>query len=118
MSRDKLIIAGVLVLGLLGVLVFQHVKKDEALGHTAMISSADFPTVSAPDDIDKMSITNGDKGEVVLQKVPDPKGEATDAGPATMWVMTKPVSAPGQSAGRQGHPRQPQGREGRVADQP
>ena len=53
-----------------------------------------MPTVSAPDDIDKISITNGDKGEVVLEKVPDPKGEATDAGPPTMWVLTKPVSAP------------------------
>jgi hypothetical protein len=93
MSRDKLIIAGVLVLGLLGVLVFQQVKKDEALGHPAM-TSTDFPTVSAPDDIDKLSITNGDKGEVVLQRVPDPKGEATDAGPATMWMLSKPVSAP------------------------
>ncbi len=93
MTRDKLIIAGILVLGLLGVLVFQQVKKDEALGHTAM-TSTDFPTVSAPDDVDKLSITNGEKGEVVLQRVPDPKGEATDAGPATMWVLTKPVNAP------------------------
>ncbi|MGH7434227.1 MAG: DUF4340 domain-containing protein [Polyangiaceae bacterium] len=93
MSRDKLILAGVIVLGLLGVMVFQQAKKDEALGRPAM-TATDFPTVSAPDDIDKLSITNGDKGEVVLQKVPDPKGEATDAGPATMWVMTKPVNAP------------------------
>jgi Domain of unknown function (DUF4340) len=26
--------------------------------------------------------------------VPDPKGAATDGGPATMWVLTKPVKAP------------------------
>jgi hypothetical protein len=93
MSRDKLILVGVVVLGLLGVLVYQQAKKDDAIGRPT-VTSTDFPSVSAPDDIDKISITNGDKGEVVLEKVPDPKGEATDAGPATMWVMTKPVSAP------------------------
>jgi hypothetical protein len=93
MSRDKLLLVGVVVLGLLGALVYQQAKKDEALGRPSA-TAADLPTVSAPDDIDKISITNGDKGEVVVEKVPDPKGEATDAGPPTMWVLTKPVSAP------------------------
>jgi hypothetical protein len=93
MSRDKLILVGVVVLGILGALVYQQAKKDEAIGRPTA-TAADLPTVSAPDDVDKISIANGDKGEVVLQKVPDPRGEATDAGPATMWVLTKPVSAP------------------------
>ena len=93
MSRDKLLLVGVVVLGLLGALVYKQAKRDEALGRPSA-AAADLPTVSAPDDIDKISITNGDKGEVVLEKVPDPKGEATDAGPPTMWVLTKPVSAP------------------------
>ena len=93
MSRDKLILVGVVVLGILGALVYQQSKKDEAIGRPA-VTATDFPTVSAPDDVDKISITNGDKGEVVLEKVPDPKGEPTDAGAATMWVLSKPVSAP------------------------
>ncbi len=93
MSRDKLILAGVVVLGLLGVLVYQQAKKDEAIGRPSA-AATELPTVSAPDDIDKISITNGDKGEVVVEKVPDPKGEATDAGPAMLWMMTKPVKAP------------------------
>ncbi len=93
MSRDKLILAGVVVLGLLGVLVYQQAKKDEALGRPTA-TATEFPTVSAPDDIDKISITNGDKGEVVVEKVPDPKGEATDGGPAMQWVLTKPLKAP------------------------
>jgi len=93
MSRDKLIIFGVVLLGLLGVLVYKQAKKDEALG-APMASAKDFPTVSAPADIDKLSIANGDKGEVVLDRVPDPKAAATDGGVETMWVVSKPVSAP------------------------
>jgi hypothetical protein len=94
MSRDKLIVFGVVLLGLLGVLVYQQAKKDESLGAPPMASAKDFPTVSAPADIDKLSITNGDKAEVVLDRVPDPKGATTDAGAATKWVLSKPVSAP------------------------
>jgi hypothetical protein len=93
MSREKLIVLGVVVLGLLGVLVYQQVKKDEAIGRPAAVAT-ELPTVSAPEDIDKVSVTNGDKGEVIVEKVPDPKGEPTDAGPAMLWVMTKPVKAP------------------------
>ena len=65
MSRDKLILVGVVVLGLLGALVYQQSKKDDALGRPTA-TAADLPSVSAPDDIDKISITIGDKGEVVL----------------------------------------------------
>ncbi len=93
MSREKLIISGVVLLGVLGVLVYKQAKKDESLG-APMASAKDFPKVSAPPDIDKLSITNGDKGEVVLQKVPNPKAMPTDGGVETMWVMSKPVNAP------------------------
>ena len=93
MSREKLIIVGVVVLGLLGGLVYRQVKHDESLGQPQAIAADALPTINAPDDIDKISITNGDKGEVVLEKVPDPKGAPTDGGPATMWTLTKPVKA-------------------------
>ena len=93
MSREKLIGLGVVVLGLLGILVYKQVKKDESLG-APMASAKDFPTISAPEDIDKLSITNGEKGEVVLDRVPDSKGAPTDGGgPAMKWVLTKPVAA-------------------------
>jgi hypothetical protein len=93
MSRDKLIIAGVVVLGLLGGLVYKKAKDDEALGKP-LASAKDFPTINAPDDIDRISITNGEKPEIVLQKVPDAKGAPTaDGGAATVWEVEKPVTA-------------------------
>ena len=92
MSRDKLILVGVVVLGLLGFMVYQQNKKDQALG-APIASAKDFPTVSAPEEIDKISITNGEKGEIVLQLVPDPKGVPTDGGAATTWMVSKPLSA-------------------------
>jgi Domain of unknown function (DUF4340) len=92
MSREKLIIAGVVVLGLLGGLVYKQAKNDEDLGKP-QAGATEFPTVSAPEDVDKLSITNGDKPEVVLERVADPTGTPTDAGAPTKWVMTKPVKA-------------------------
>jgi hypothetical protein len=92
MSRDKLIIVGAVVLGLLGILVYKQAKRDDALGRP-MASAKELPSISAPDDVDKISITNGEKGEIVLEKVPDPKGPPADGGAATMWVLTKPLTA-------------------------
>lgn len=92
MSRDKLILIGAVVLGLLGVLVYRQMKQDDALGAPSTVAVV-FPTIDAPDDIDKISITNGDKGEITLEKVVDPKGTDTDAGPATKWVLTTPLRA-------------------------
>jgi hypothetical protein len=92
MSREKLIIVGVVVLGVLGGLVYKQAKTDDSMGQP-QASSATFPTI-ASDDVDKISVTNGDKGEIVLEKVADPKGTATpDGGAATSWVVTKPVKA-------------------------
>ncbi|MDP9000961.1 MAG: DUF4340 domain-containing protein [Myxococcota bacterium] len=93
MSRDKLIIFGVLLLGLLGFLVAKQAKRDEALG-APLASAKDYPTISAPDDIDKLSITNGDKGEVVLEKVPDAKPADADGGAEATWILSKPIKAP------------------------
>jgi len=94
MSRDRLLIFGVALLGVLGILAYKQVKRDEAIGRPFTgAGSADFPTISAPEDITKISITNGDKGEIVLEQVTDSSAPPTDAGPATTWVLTKPVRA-------------------------
>jgi Domain of unknown function (DUF4340) len=94
MSRDKLILSGVVLLGLLGFLVYKQAQKDEAIGKPLAVVK-DFPSVAAPEEIDKISITNGDKGEVVLEGAPDGMASAVDGGAAPLkWVLTKPVSAP------------------------
>jgi hypothetical protein len=93
MSRDKLILIGVVVLGLLGFLVYKQQQQDASIGR-APVASKDLPSINAPEDVDKISVTNGEKGEVVFERVPDPKGTPGDAGPPTMWQMTKPVKAP------------------------
>jgi len=80
MSRDKGIIIGVVVLGGLSFLVWQQLKKDQALG-SAEKATADLPEIKGTDDVDKISITNADKGEVVLEKQGD------------KWMVTKPTKA-------------------------
>jgi hypothetical protein len=92
-SRDKLIIGGVVVLGGLSLLVYKQAQKDDSLGKPS-VSEADLPSIGAPDDIDKISITNGDKPEVTLTKVADPSGTAAaDGGAASRWALIKPVPA-------------------------
>jgi hypothetical protein len=94
MSRDKLIILGVLVLGVLGFLVYEQSRKDAAIGQPPAVAR-DLPSISAPDDIDKISLTNGDKGEVVLEKVAVAAGaDAGDAGAGGVWRVIQPVNAP------------------------
>jgi hypothetical protein len=92
MTREKFIMVGVVVLALLGALVYRQAKTDAALGQP-QASAMELPTISA-DDVDKLSIANGDKGEVVLEKVADPNAAPTDGGAGTMWTMTAPVKAP------------------------
>jgi hypothetical protein len=77
-SRVNKIGAGIVVLAVLGFLVYRQNKKDTQLG-APTTTSADMPTVSGPEDVDKISITNGEKGEVVLEKKDD------------KWVLTKPL---------------------------
>jgi hypothetical protein len=98
MSRDKLIIFGAVLLALLGVLVYKQAQKDDSLGQ-ATGTTASVPTLAVPGDLDKISITNGDKPEVVLEQVADPKaGSGADAGAATKWVLSKPLSADANQA--------------------
>lgn len=93
MSRDKLLIVGVVVLGILGFFVYKKQQQDEALG-APKVAAKDLPSINAPDDIDKISITNGDKPEIELDRVADPAGAPTDGGaPPTKWVLAKPVKA-------------------------
>ncbi len=80
MERNaKIGIAGVVLVGLSALVYFQQ-KKDAALG-TAPAKS-DLPELKLSDDLDKIDITNGSKGEVVLEKHGD------------KWELTKPVNAP------------------------
>ncbi len=92
MSRDKLILVGVVLLGLLGFLVVKQAKRDEAMG-APLASSKDFPALAMPAGVDKLSITNGEKGEVVLEKAADPSGASVDGGSAAVWQVSKPVKA-------------------------
>jgi hypothetical protein len=94
MSRDKLIIIGAVLLGLLGVLVYKQAKRDESMGHPSG-ASAELASLAVPGDVDKISVTNGDKPEVVLELVPNPKAAAAgpDAGSTSTWVLTKPLRA-------------------------
>ena len=92
MSRDKLIIVGAVVLGLLGFLVVQQAKRDEAMGQP-VATATDFPAISAPDDIDKISLKNGDKAEILLEKVADSTVPPADGGATTTWEMSQPLKA-------------------------
>jgi hypothetical protein len=79
-SRDKQIGIGLVVLAALGGLVYRQQKVDSAKG-SASEASASLPTISTSDDVTKVSLKNGDKPEVVLEK----KGDK--------WVVTKPLEA-------------------------
>ncbi len=80
MSQSTKLFVGVVILAGLGGAIYYAQNKDKQIGvsHT---TSADLPDLKGPDDVDKLSITNADKGEVVLEKK-DGK-----------WVMTKPIEA-------------------------
>jgi hypothetical protein len=81
MSQSTKLYAGVIVLAGLGGAIYYAKNKDAQIG-TSSTTSAELPDIKGPDDIDKVSITNGEKGEIVLEK----KGDK--------WAMTKPVEAP------------------------
>ncbi|MBX3206518.1 MAG: DUF4340 domain-containing protein [Labilithrix sp.] len=81
MSQSTKLYAGVLVLAALGGAIYYAKDKDAKIG-TSSTTSAELPEIKAPDEIDKVTIKNGDKGEIVLEK----KGDK--------WAMTKPVEAP------------------------
>jgi hypothetical protein len=82
LSRDKQILVAVVVLAGLGAAVYFQQKKDAKIG-VETISSAQLPAIAGSEDLDKFEITNGDKGQVVLEKKDD------------KWMVTKPLSALG-----------------------
>jgi hypothetical protein len=81
MSQTNKLILGVVVLAGLGGAVYVAQNKDKQIG-TSQTTGAELPDIKAPDDLDKVSVTNGEKGEIVLEK----KGDK--------WTVTKPVNAP------------------------
>ena len=80
MSQSNKLVAGVVVLAALGGLIVYAKNKDAKIG-TSSTTSAELPEIKGTDDVDKISITNGSKGEIVLEK----KGDK--------WSLSKPVSA-------------------------
>lgn len=80
LTRDKQILIAVVVLAGLGIAVYFQQKKDANVG-LETLSSAQLPSVSGPEDLDKLEITNGEKSDVILEKKED------------KWWVTKPVSA-------------------------
>jgi hypothetical protein len=84
MERNaKIGIAGVVLVGL-GIGLYYQIKKDAALGTGP--AKGDLPELKVPEDVDKIDIVNGSKGEVVLEKHGD------------KWDITKPVNAPANAA--------------------
>ncbi len=77
MERNAKIGIALVVLGGLGVGVYFQAKKDAKLGTEA--GKPDLPALVATDDVDKIDITNGSKGEVVIEKRGD------------KWEITKPL---------------------------
>src|SRR5512142_3207987 len=90
MERSTQLWIGVVVLAALGGAVYKVSKDDATKGSSTTTTSADLPEIKASDDIDKISITNADKGEIVLEK----KG----TGPDAKWEVTKPLVAPANQA--------------------
>ncbi len=86
MTGTQKIVLGVAVLGGLGFAVFKQQQSDSQIGIAKDKTAVDLPEIKGSDDLDKIVITNADKGEVTLEK----KGDK--------WMVTKPVSAPANQA--------------------
>ncbi len=80
LSKDRQILIAVVVLAGVGAAAYFQQRKDAQIGQQT-ISSAQLPTVSGSEDLDKFEITNADKGTIVLEKKDD------------KWWVTKPVTA-------------------------
>lgn len=89
MNSTQKIGAGLVVLAVLGYGAWASFKKDQQTGTATKDKKVEMPEIKGSDDLDKLVITNADKGEVVLEK----KGEPGK------WEVTKPV----QSAANQGN---------------
>lgn len=82
MNNTQKIGIGAAVLAVLGYLAYAQAKKDQQVGVASKDTKAELPEIKGTDDVDKVAITNADKGEVILEK----KGDK--------WMVTKPVVAP------------------------
>ena len=85
-TTHKIGIAALVLAGLSG-LAYTQQQKDAKMG-TDKAASENMPEIklAAPDEINKLSLTNGEKGEVVLVKSGD------------KWMVEKPVKAPANKA--------------------
>ena len=82
MNRSQKIGVGLVVLAVLGYAAYATGKKDQQTGFaTKDTKKADLPEIKGSDDLDKIVITNADKGDVTLEK----KGDK--------WMVTKPIEA-------------------------
>lgn len=87
MKTEHKIYIGLAILAVLIGAVYMQTKKSEkdTASHAAVASSADLPAIKLPsDDVDKVtkvSIKNGDKDEIVLEKRD------------TTWMVVKPLEA-------------------------
>ena len=80
MTRDKQLAIGAIALVLFGGLALKQMKDDSKLGSKAA-QEASLPKLESDEGADKITVTNGEKGEFVLEK----KGEE--------WEVVKPLSA-------------------------
>jgi hypothetical protein len=79
MNKQTQIGVAALVLAGLGAVVWKQKQADESVGKTTATAAA-LPDIKGPEDVDKVVLTNGDKGEIVLEK----KGDK--------WELVKPVA--------------------------
>src|SRR5258708_37956585 len=93
MERSTQLWIGMALLAALAGAVYKVSKADAPKGGATSTTSADLPDLKASDDVDKISIVNAEKGEVVLEKKSSP-----GAGPEAKWEVTKPVHAPANQA--------------------
>jgi len=85
MTRDKQLAVGAFALVLFAGLAVKQMRDDAKVG-TKAAQDASLPKFDSTDDADKFTVTNGDKGEFVLEK----RGDA--------WSLVKPVAAKGNGA--------------------
>ena len=80
MTRDKQLAAGAIALVLFGGLAVKQMRDDAKVGSKSAQDAA-LPKLESTDGAEKITVTNGEKGEFVLEK----KGEE--------WALVKPIAA-------------------------
>src|SRR4051812_17355066 len=90
MERSTQLWIGMALLAALAGAVYKVSKDDATKGGATSTTSADLPEIKPGDDVDKITITNAEKGDIVLEK----KGTGADG----KWEVTKPLNAPANQA--------------------